>query len=230
MNVLRTLLYVLQLVTVMAQHLRTNLEESTGSDTSAAKADVKQRQESASLALPAEQLPDLDLLSLKPVQVMQPLEPVESRSLQLQPMIPEEQPMGVDAVQGFCCYYSSYSNDPCGNCQARDSRAWNADPSNCATSGGSYCSGVVGLFGIGTEEVAALKRQMAPAVMVPLHKLFRAFGWGAACGFASVMVAFGLVCTRLPRHDYTLVSSTDHPLLVSELQDEVGDSAIVTRL
>jgi len=211
---LRTLLYVLQLVTVMAQYASTNSEETEGSDTNAVKADVKQRRESASLALHAENLPDLDLLS-QPVQVMQPVESVETIPLQLQPMTPAKQPMGRDALHGFCCYYSSNQNDPCGNCQAKDSRAWNADPSNCATSGGSFCSGVVGLFSIDTE-MAAIKKQMAPAVMVTLPKLFRVFSWGAACGFASAMVAFMLVCMRLPRHDYTLVSSTDHLLQVSD--------------
>jgi len=223
MEVLRTLLYVLQLVTVMAQHARTNLEETEGSDTGAITADVKQRRESASLALPAEHLPDLDLLS-QPVQMMQPVEPVETIPLQVKPMTPSVRPMGGDAVHDFCCYHSSNQNDPCGNCQAGDSRAWNAVPSNCVMSGGSFCSGVVGLFAIDTE-MAAIKKQIAPAVTVHLPKLFRVFGWGAACGFASVMVAFMLVCVRLPRDDYTLVSSTDHLLQVSEVQDDLRDLA-----
>merc|ERR1719210_1914328 len=102
----------------MAQHASTNFEETEGSDTHTVKADVKQRRESASLALHAEHLPDLDLLS-QPVQVMQPVESAETIPLQLHPMTPEKQPMGRDALHGFCCYYSSNQNDPCGNCQAK---------------------------------------------------------------------------------------------------------------
>lgn len=244
MKVWLMLLYVLPTLVVMAQHARTNLEETVGSDTSAARADLKRRRESPSQELPDEQLPDLDLLS-QPVQVMQPVESsAESIALQLQPMSPAEeprlghtarpvtepaakkaeQPMAGDAVRGFCCYYSSDPNNHCGNCQAKDSRAWNADPSNCASSGGSYCSGVVGLFGI-DKEVPAINKQIEPPVLVPLPKMFRVFGWGAGCGFASVMVALALVCRRHPWHDYTLVSSSDHLLLVSEAQDQYGDSA-----
>lgn len=223
MKVWLALLYVLPALVAMAQDTRTNLEETVGSDTSAARAGLKQRREPASQVLPDEQLPDLDLLS-QPVQVMQPVESAESIPLQLQPMTPAEQPMAGDAVHGFCCYYSSDPNDHCGNCQAKDSRAWNADPSNCASSGGSYCSGVVGLFSI-DKEVPAITKQIEPRVMVSLPKMFRVFGWGAGCGFASVMVAFALVCRRVPWHDYTLVSSSDHLLLVSDAQDQYGDSA-----
>lgn len=179
---------------------------------------------------PAEQLPDLDLLS-QPMQVMQPVESAETIPLQMQLAAPAEQspapaehPMGRDAIHGFCCYYSSSPENPCSKCQARDGRAWNANPSNCANSGGTHCSGVVGLFSI-DEDVAPINRKIVAATAVPLPELFKVFGLGASCGFASVMVAFSLICMRRPWHDYALVSTTDHPLLVSEGQGEYVDSA-----
>jgi len=214
------LLFVLPICLVMAQHAGTNLEETPGVERGAANARVRQKQDSASQELPIEQRPDLDLLA-QPVQVMQPVESAELIPLELPPKTPAE---SLKTVHGFCCYYSPDANNPCGNCQARDSRAWNADPSNCGTSGGSYCSGVVGLFGIDDMQLAAINRQRTFAAIVPFPDFWRVFGYGAACGFVSVMVAFALVYMRRPLHDYTLLSSTDHLLMVSEVQESCGDS------
>merc|ERR1712062_452666 len=109
--------------------------------------------------------------------VQQPAQPVQQP---VQPMTPAGQGMGGTAVDGFCCFYGPNPSDMCANCQSKDTSPWNSNPTNCAKSGGKYCSGIVRLFST-ENELPAVQGRLSPAQM-PLGARLVACGLGAACG------------------------------------------------
>jgi len=127
-------------------------------------------------------------------------------------MTPAEEVTGGTAVDGFCCFYGPNPSDMCANCQSKDSSPWNANPTNCAKSGGKYCSGIVRLFS--TE-----KELLAPAQM-PMGARLVASGLAAACGLFVMALAF--IRAKRSGHGYTAVGESHQLLQASEIQDEEG--------
>merc|ERR1712060_763527 len=146
----------------------------------------------------------------------QPVQPVPAVPAALQPMTPAEQVTGGMAVNGFCCFYGPNPSDMCANCQSKDSSPWNANPINCAKSGGKYCSGIVRLFST-EKELPAVEGRSSPAKM-PLGARLVASGLCAACGLLVMALAF--VLARRSGHGYTAVGETHNLLQASEIQDE----------
>merc|ERR1712129_264138 len=155
----------------------------------------------------------------QPVQpVQQPVQPVPAVPAASQPMTPAEQVTGGMAVNGFCCFYGPNPSEMCANCQSKDSSPWNANPINCAKSGGKYCSGVVRLFST-EKELPAVEGRLSPAQM-PLGARLVASGLCAACGLLVMALAF--VRARRSGYGNTAMGETRHLLRASEIQDEQG--------
>jgi hypothetical protein len=160
---------------------------------------------------------------VQPVQqpaqpVQQPVQPVPAVPAALQPMTPAEQVTGGMAVNGFCCFYGPNPSDMCANCQSKDSSPWNANPINCAKSGGKYCSGIVRLFST-EKELPAVEGRLSQAWM-PLGARLVACGLCAACGLLVMALAF--VRARRSGYGNTVVGETHHLLRASEIHDEQG--------
>jgi len=119
-------------------------------------------------------------------------------------------------MDGFCCFYGPNPSNMYANSRSKDSSPWNSNPTNCAKSGGKYCSGIVRLFST-EKELSAVQGRLS---QMSLGARLVACGLGAACGLLVMALAF--VRARRSGHGYTAVGETHHLLQESEIQDEQG--------